>query len=59
MYDTYTYSKLTEDYDFMYDILFGMTDWVQKCTEYEMESTRHRGKLKRTARQVVQRLSNT
>jgi len=32
------------------------TDWLKKCTEYEMEGSRPRGRSKRTWREVVQRL---
>jgi len=34
-------------------------DWVKKCMEYEVESSRLTGKLKRTWRKVVQSLSST
>jgi len=30
-------------------------DWVKKCMEYEVESTRPRGRPKRTSREVVQK----
>jgi len=30
-------------------------DWVKKCVEYEVESSRPRGKPKRTWREVVQK----
>jgi len=30
------------------------TDWVKKCMEYEVESSRPRGRPKRTWREVVQ-----
>jgi len=31
------------------------TDWVQKCIEYEVESSRPRGRPKRTWKEVVQK----
>jgi len=31
------------------------TDWVKKCMEYEVESSRPRGRPKRTWREVVQK----
>ena len=31
------------------------TDWLKKCMEYEMESSRPRGRPKRTWREVVQK----
>jgi len=31
------------------------TDWVKKCMEYEVESSRSRGRPKRTRREVVQK----
>ena len=31
------------------------TDWVEKCTEYEVEGSRPRGRPHRTWRQVVQK----
>ena len=31
------------------------TDWVKKCTEYEVEGSRPRGRPKRTWREVVQK----
>jgi len=31
------------------------TDWVKKCTEYEVEGSRPRGSPKRTCTEVVQK----
>jgi len=31
------------------------TDWVKKCTEYEVEGSRPRGRTKRTWREIVQK----
>ena len=31
------------------------TDWVKKCTEYEVEGSKPRGRLKTTLREVVQK----
>jgi len=31
------------------------TDWVKKCTEYEVEGSRPRGRPKRTCSEVVQK----
>jgi len=31
------------------------TDWVKKCMEYEVESSRPRGRPKRTWKEVVQK----
>jgi len=31
------------------------TDWVKKCMEYEVESSRPRGRAKRTWREVMQK----
>jgi len=31
------------------------TDWVKKCMEYEVDSSRPRGRSKRTWREVVQK----
>ena len=33
------------------------TDWVKKCTEYEVEGSRPRGRPKRTWREVVQKIA--
>ena len=30
-------------------------DWVKKCTEYEVEGSRPRGRLKRKWKQVIQK----